>query len=599
MTTLLKYAIEPPTNVIEASLTREPDDISTAYVRINVRNAGTRHVTAKKVAAIKFRIRYASSAEEDDDALQEALTRNPRSITPVAREFEEWTITGPVQTQEGDVLYADFTATPNKSVALKKRDSASFYLYDIEVVDRDGVTEIEVNEIDEDGNETAFPDPADLMKIRKSYPSLRIDYFTANKLSDVVSDDDATSSPVELSWATTGATDILLSSITEADRNIADNPSATKDAESGNSYWITENVPRKRTVAGKRVIDRRTAVFTKDGSFRVNPQTTTTYTLRALRRGDPTRSGEEAPERDLTKFPLAIQQLTVIVTDQTVTPKLIIGDADNAELHDGNLTLSGEVTANNIKTSSIGTKDGDEEPLDITANTISAGGLLRAGSIRVESSVSTETGALVGSIILGKGTTPAGTIVMWSGPAEGEPAETVPTGWILCDEEKRVKCWDEKVRTVPDLRDRFILGKGKREVGAGQDGKESVKLDTANLPSHSHGVKVDSGEQDVGAHTHDVSVTVPIFDVSSEENASFGPMIFKGADRGDLTHPSADGSAASSGGHSHTIKIEAAGNSNVTAHNNMPPYYVLAFIMYHGLEKVTLADEVTPPPEEN
>ena len=123
--------------------------------------------------------------------------------------------------------------------------------------------------------------------------------------------------------------------------------------------------------------------------------------------------------------------------------------------------------------------------------------------------------------------TPKGGIIMWRGTV-------IPPTWAFCDGQNG----------TPDLRGRFILGMGQ---GAGltnrvldaKGGAETVKLEIPNLPSHTH------------------YYTYSDFNDRSVSNGSNAPTLHQGNVKGKETNPT-------------------GGNQ---PHENMPPFYVLAYIM--------------------
>jgi microcystin-dependent protein len=154
-----------------------------------------------------------------------------------------------------------------------------------------------------------------------------------------------------------------------------------------------------------------------------------------------------------------------------------------------------------------------------------------AGALTV-SGTATVGSTMTASSFAGFGTVPIGGIIMWQGAS-------VPSGWALCD----------GTGGTPDLRGRFVLGSGtgtgltSRTPGQ-TGGEETHTLTTAEMPSHSHPTTVGT----VG------------YTSSWNGSAEATRAPYQGRDNGDQTFPSA-----------------SAGGGQ--AHNNMPPFYVLAYIM--------------------
>lgn len=115
---------------------------------------------------------------------------------------------------------------------------------------------------------------------------------------------------------------------------------------------------------------------------------------------------------------------------------------------------------------------------------------------------------------------PSGLISIWYGSID-----TIPDGWALCNGEN----------STPDLRDRFVLGAGADYAVGATGGEETHKLTVNEMPTHSHSYTGWGGTYlAVGAGT-----------------SKTGAL---------------DGNATKSAGGS-------------AAHNNMPPYYALCYIM--------------------
>lgn len=130
---------------------------------------------------------------------------------------------------------------------------------------------------------------------------------------------------------------------------------------------------------------------------------------------------------------------------------------------------------------------------------------------------------------------PPGGIIMWSG-------ETVPAGWALCDGQNG----------TPDLRGRFVLGaSGGYSVGD-TGGEEEVTLKVRQMPKHAHSAITESRVSAGGMNTY--FNTEALIQTNMEKE----PM------------PNPDSPNFSG-------YIVPTGNNE--PHPNMPPYYVLAYIM--------------------
>ena len=194
----------------------------------------------------------------------------------------------------------------------------------------------------------------------------------------------------------------------------------------------------------------------------------------------------------------------------------------------GNVTISGELT--------VGSKD------------------IADGKITILNKDGSENSLIV-----------KGMLVAWS----GTQAE-VPKGWALCD----------GTNGTPDLRGRFVLG---AMVGDNKDdkhtktavqlpgsefgktgGEEIVKLTLENMPPHEHDIIGGGGI--VGVHHRSFA----------GENGDDKAIRLKASD---TSLPSVK--AAEAGGKLTQIKglFGLVGKRETIPHNNMPPYWVLAYII--------------------
>ena len=145
---------------------------------------------------------------------------------------------------------------------------------------------------------------------------------------------------------------------------------------------------------------------------------------------------------------------------------------------------------------------------------------------------------------------PIGAIIMWAGSVA-----SIPTGWGLCNG----TAYGNGNIQSPDLTGRFVVGAGQTstastfttQYGVGDmGGEEFHQLTIPEMPSHSHNI---TSIQD-GTNT----------------NNPYGPNV--GAWQGATLL-----GTTSSGGD--PDNKDAKGNPLTLPHNNMPPYYALAYII--------------------
>lgn len=126
------------------------------------------------------------------------------------------------------------------------------------------------------------------------------------------------------------------------------------------------------------------------------------------------------------------------------------------------------------------------------------------------------------------GGVPKGTIVIWSGTASN-----IPEGWALCD----------GANGTPDLRDKFVLGGGGTHTVSDTGGTETVTLTVDQIPSHNHKVSTSGA-----THNNTLQTIIPVSGILDSSTEFY---------QANATVPT--------------------GGSQ--AHNNMPPYYTLCYII--------------------
>lgn len=145
---------------------------------------------------------------------------------------------------------------------------------------------------------------------------------------------------------------------------------------------------------------------------------------------------------------------------------------------------------------------------------------------------------------------PAGVVCMWSGTQAD-----IPDGWALCDGQ------DGR----PDLRGRFIVGAGGDYAAGATGGAATVTLSLDQLPEHSHDGAVTIEAAGNHRHNYDRGATKVVQSGSGASGVRYG------SSSGTYT--------GYSGEHEHnaSLSIESAGGG--AAHENLPPYFALCFII--------------------
>lgn len=133
---------------------------------------------------------------------------------------------------------------------------------------------------------------------------------------------------------------------------------------------------------------------------------------------------------------------------------------------------------------------------------------------------------------------------------------SIPTGWYLCD----------GTNGTPDLRGMFIVGFDSRNSDYNQIGKtgglNEVKLNIQQLPKHTP-----TGTVTIPDHSHNYQLAIKGrgYQTKSDDN----PLV-----------ATQNAQTSLAGGGTFSVIMNEIGNNQ--AHENRPPFYVLAKIMYKG-----------------
>lgn len=261
-------------------------------------------------------------------------------------------------------------------------------------------------------------------------------------------------------------------------------------------------------------------------------------------------------------------------SDTGFVSRLIIGTENTGGV---SLIVSGEtkigdkvtIAAGGLETTGPVVGVGNE---DITGNVDILGDLTVDGNFGV-------TGDLIGNSNQGTnkfnsnintancaGPVPKGGIIMWAGTVG-----SIPTGWHLCD----------GLAGTPDLTGRFVLGQGTRDEivrdsagivgtrGVSKTftigdvlGADQIVMAKNEMPIHTHTGTTDNAGSHSHGYTKPSGCTNGVF-------ASSGGCFMSDTPTGGTTN--------SAGSHNHDFETDEEGAYDKCY--NMPPYYVLAYIM--------------------
>lgn len=215
--------------------------------------------------------------------------------------------------------------------------------------------------------------------------------------------------------------------------------------------------------------------------------------------------------------------------------------------------------------------------------TLHVEGNARGSSLRVNGEFRSG-GVATASSWVGAGAVPVGTVILWSGSASERP-----TGWALCD-----GTVVSGYRT-PDLRGRFILGAGagpgltERKVGE-RGGAEAVALAAAEVPSHGHFMNPSRQVSAFdGQHSHSIQTEAHSTGILEFEGWGSDFMLpgmgssWHWGSANPVNRTRGTVQTSSTPGHDHWLDLNPTESSESGGggqpHPNMPPFYVLAYIV--------------------
>jgi microcystin-dependent protein len=198
--------------------------------------------------------------------------------------------------------------------------------------------------------------------------------------------------------------------------------------------------------------------------------------------------------------------------------------------------------------------------------------------------------------------TPIGALMPFAGSSA-----TIPSGWLLCDGSAVSRTTFAGLFAVvgttygagngsttfnlPSLTDRIPVGSGNTYSRGTTGGAATVALSSSQMPSHSHSFSgsADSGgshshslsgsTDSSGSHSHSEDATTTRSDLlaGGGTNAAL-PAGGSTGSAGAHSH-GLSGSASTAGSHSHNISGSVGSTGSGSAHENMPPFLAMPYII--------------------
>lgn len=168
---------------------------------------------------------------------------------------------------------------------------------------------------------------------------------------------------------------------------------------------------------------------------------------------------------------------------------------------------------------------------------------------------------------------------------------TVPNGFLLCDGQAVSRTTYAELFSVigttygegdgsttfnlPDLKGKFGLGSNDAYALGSEGGEAEHTLTVDEMPQHNHSASTSSA----GAHVHGAR-----YKSFSMTQTTSGYAVLRRNQSGDSYDGTDTDAALSAGSHTHTVSVGNAGGGQ--AHNNMPPYTAINYIISTGKETV-------------
>lgn len=228
-----------------------------------------------------------------------------------------------------------------------------------------------------------------------------------------------------------------------------------------------------------------------------------------------------------------------------------LGKGNNTTFDGSNDTEIGITGVLPVANGGTGSNTLDDVPTDNSTNMVNSGAIKKY--------IDNNGGILVGCIMPFSGT--------FSGVNPiNKKTNKADTKWHICD----------GTSGTPDLRGKFVLGASTSHAIGSTGGAEKVPLSLTEVPAHTHPFSGTTSTN--GAHHHGCTGETTgngwPYGYYNSSNSFLG---IDGSDHNNAIH-----NTSTDGNHAHTFSGTTGSTGSGAAHENMPPYYTLSYIMYIG-----------------